>query len=363
METKDIIIHIICFVGSLLGTYLVIPKIIGIARFKKLSDSPNWRSSHTSRIPRLGGVAFFMTFVIGLYILRGYDEGDVSISMIAGMTVLFITGLKDDLTVVAPSTKLIAQIIACTLILFNPEFHIRGLTDAHGIGDVDAYLAGPLGAVFMLYLINAFNLIDGIDGLAAFIGIIVFTVFGAIFFYLNKSFYVGISLLGLGTLIGFLRFNLSRTKKIFMGDTGSMILGFVIAILAMRIPSFNVAHFEKFPIPVQILPIFILVVLFVPLFDTGRVFLVRVLKGKSPFSADRNHIHHRIMDTFGLSHRRTSFYIAVGNVILIILFFVAGMYLSFFQMIGLLLFFIGFFLLSFSRYGITRRGTQVSTKE
>lgn len=348
MDYNDVFILSLCFFGSLIGTYFIIPKIIGVAQYNHLMDNPNSRSSHTSLVPRLGGVSFFICFIIGMYFLRSYNSGDITIAMIAGISILFIIGLKDDLTILTPTTKLIAQFISSMLIMVNPDFHVQTLNNFLGIGDISVYLSFPLAIFFMLYLINSFNLIDGIDGLAATIAIIAFVSFGLLFFFVERYFYLGICLTGLGSLISFLIFNLSKKKnKIFMGDTGSMILGYVIAILSMRMLSFKVGRLSYLPLDTKNLFLLVIAILFVPLFDTGRIFLVRISQGNSPFKPDRNHIHHLLIDTYNLSHRKTSFYIGATNFIFIGIFYYLSTMFNYWIMSSIMLFAIVFCLIFF----------------
>lgn len=338
MDYNDVFMLSLAFFGSLIGTYFVIPKIVGVAQYNKLMDNPNARSSHKNLVPRLGGVSFYMSFIFGMYLLRSYNSGDITIAMIAGMSVLFIIGLKDDLTILTPKTKLVAQFISCLVIMINPDFQVQTLNNFLGIGDVSVYITFPLAIFFMLYLINSFNLIDGIDGLAATIAIIAFVSFGVLFFFVERYFYVGICLIGLGSLISFLIYNLSKkSNKIFMGDTGSMILGYIIAVLSMRILSYKMERLSYLPLDTKNLVLLVIAILFVPLFDTGRIFLVRLFKGKSPFKADRNHIHHLLIDYYNLSHRRTSFYIGGFNFAFIILFYFLSTKFNYWVMSGVML--------------------------
>lgn len=364
MESYDVFILLLCFVGSLLGTYFIIPKIIGVAKHNHLMDNPNARSSHTSLVPRLGGVSFFISFVLGMYILRAYNSGDVTIAIVAGLSILFIIGLKDDLTLIKPLTKLAAQLIASLLVMLNPDFQVQTLHNFLGIGDVSAYIAFPLAIFFMLYLINAFNLIDGIDGLAAAVGINAFFSFAVLFFFVERYFYMGLALIGLGSLLSFLIYNLSKNKnKIFMGDTGSMIIGYIIAVLSMRILSYRISLLERIPFDSKNLALFVIAILFVPLFDTGRIFLVRILNGRSPFSADRNHIHHLLIDYYKVSHRRASFYIGLSNLIFISVFFFMSTVFNYWVMGATMLFTIAFLLLFFHRISVLRKRGLLSTKE
>lgn len=286
--------------------------------FKHLMDNPNERSSHTEATPSLGGMAFYILLMLSIYFNYSFDTYNVSMSMVPGLTILFFLGLKDDLVVLAPSTKLIGQIAACLFILMNIKFEINSLHGFFGIEEIPYWAGLTIGLFLMLAIINAFNLIDGIDGLAGSIGIVAFSGFALVFFYAERYFFSLTSIVMVGMLIGFLYFNLSSKKKIFMGDTGSMIVGFMLAVMSIRFLSLDTDSLNRLPFNAVDIPIVIISFLIIPLFDTTRVFIIRLLNGKGPFSPDRNHMHHVLVDSHRISHRRASFFIAVTNILCVI---------------------------------------------
>jgi UDP-N-acetylmuramyl pentapeptide phosphotransferase/UDP-N-acetylglucosamine-1-phosphate transferase len=221
--------------------------------------------------------------------------------------------MKDDLVVLAPITKLGAQVISALFVVFNYKLNIESLHGFMGIEGLPAWVGAILSVVIIVGVINALNLIDGIDGLASTIGIIMFTGFGIIFYLIGKEFLMLTSLVMIGNLMAFLRYNLSKKYKIFMGDTGSMMIGFLVGVMAVRTLSVDIALFEKLPINIENLPFVVFALLIVPMFDTSRVIIIRLCNKHSPFYPDRNHIHHLILDCFGISHRRTCFYIGLIN--------------------------------------------------
>lgn len=327
-------------IGSFFTTYFIIPRIINVVTYKRLMENPNHRSSHIKKVPSLGGIAFYIVIVLGIYFLEIWDKTNNSISLIPGLLILFIIGLKDDLIVLSPFTKIGAELLAIIFILQHPDFQILSLHGFLGIENIALYISLPLSAFIMLAIINAFNLIDGIDGLASVVGIIIFGVIGAFFYVLHLYFFFGISLIMTGSLSAFLRFNISSKKKIFMGGTGSLIIGFVIAFQVIRlfaVPSF---HLQQLPFLLENLPLVVMAILIVPIFDTARVFTIRIINKKGPFSPDRNHIHHLLIDYLSLSHRRASFFIGVFNIL-----FIAGVVflatkITHLYLIGVLFFFI-----------------------
>ena len=311
---------IIVFVLSLLATAYLVPKIIKIVRFKKLMDSPNERSSHSVATPSLGGMAFFIVLMLSMYFNHRYDTYGVATSIYPALTILFFLGLKDDLVVLAPLTKLIGQSIASLFIVMNPKFVIDSFHGFFNIGHFSPWIGIGIGFLIMLAVINAFNLIDGIDGLAASIGIIAFSGFAVVFFFAERNFFGLTSLVMVGILTGFLFFNLSTRNRIFMGDTGSMLIGFMVGMMSVRFLALDTSSLNKLPFNAIDIPIVLISFIIIPLFDTARVFTIRILNGKSPFSADRNHLHHILIDAFKISHRKASFLIASVNICCVLIF-------------------------------------------
>lgn len=319
MSPLDLHISALAIGALILGFYLI-PKVASIVRYKKLMDSPNSRSSHDLEIPNLGGIAFYIILILSFYFSQPFDQSNAIMSIIPGLTILFFVGLKDDLVVLSPLSKLGAQILAASFLVFHYRYSIETLHGFMGIENMNQYIAGPLGVLIIVAIINAINLIDGIDGLASTVGIIMFAIFGSLFYVAGQNFMLLICATMVGVLIAFLRFNLSKEKKIFMGDTGSMILGFLIGAMTVRLLALDGEILASLPFQHENLPYVVAAILIIPLFDTARVFTIRIMRKKSPFSPDRNHIHHLIIDYFQVSHRRASFFIGVANFLFVILF-------------------------------------------
>lgn len=310
----------VIFLFSLSCTLLVMPKIIGVVTHKRLMDNPNERSSHTVKTPSLGGIAFFLVFSLGILFLQELDKDSLSVNFLISLIILSIIGLKDDLVVLSPLTKVCTEIFVVTLVLFNNNFQFTELHGFMGVESIPVWLSLLLSGFIMITIINAYNLIDGIDGLAAIIGIIAFALFGILFFLLDLQFYTGLCVLGSGTLLGFLRFNLSIRRKIFMGDTGSLVIGFIISLLVIRLFAVEPLLLKKLPFQLENLPILIMAILIVPLFDTARVFAIRLMNRKSPFSPDRNHIHHLLIDHLKMSHKTASITLGIFNILFVVVF-------------------------------------------
>jgi UDP-GlcNAc:undecaprenyl-phosphate GlcNAc-1-phosphate transferase len=335
----DFVHILLLLIGSFVLTYILVPRIIGVALYKHLMDEPNERSSHERLTPNIGGVAFYICLMISFYFLDHVDRYNSLPSFLPGLTILFIIGLKDDLTVLSARTKFLSQIIACLFLLFHYKFEIYTLNGFMGINNLNSYVAGVLALFLMLSVINAYNLIDGIDGLASIIGLIILLLFGIIFYLANAYLLMGLCLVLIGSLSAFLRYNFSNRRKIFMGDTGTLVVGFVIAAMTIRLLSLPLERLELLKLIPANLPVVTASILIIPLFDMTRVFIIRIIQGKGPFSPDKNHIHHLLIDKLELSHVKASLTLGAFNLLFASLF----IYLSIFTHPHLLL---GIFLFS-----------------
>lgn len=286
-----------CFVSI-----ISIPVIIKISELKSLMEKPGERRSHTTPTPTFGGIAIFAAILISYFLWPSIDQTEIYRTnlSIAGMTILFFIGIKDDLVNIDPTKKLLFQVLAAMILIFFGDLQVNYLYGILGFHHIDNIVGVLLTCFIFIALTNAINLIDGIDGLAGGIATIASGTFGGWFLLTNHFTLACLAFTMTGGLLGFLRFNFSKTSKIFMGNTGSLIIGFMLAFFAVRFVSLN-ASYRYEPTAFFNAPILAIVILIVPIFDTLRVFLVRILAGRSPFSADRNHMHHILLDN-GLSH-------------------------------------------------------------
>lgn len=212
--------------------------------------------------------------------------------------------------------KLVAQIIVSSLIVIGSDIRIRSLFGILGIYEMDYFISVFFSIITFIVLINAFNLIDGIDGLAGGYSVICSALFGISYYRLGEYNYplVVLSVIIVGAVLAFLYYNLSnyRTNKIFMGDTGSMLLGFLLAFTSICFIDIFIDR-EVAGIPryhLQSAPVVAVAILILPIIDTLNVIIIRLINRKSPFDADKNHIHHKLLK-LNLTHRRSSFYIII----------------------------------------------------
>ena len=323
IETLSLLIFGISFAIS----YVIIPKVISINRYKKLMDHPDERSSHLNEIPTLGGIGFFISSIFSLFIIHFYDDVDICFNIIIGLTILFFVGIKDDLMVLSAKSKILAQLLAITFILINPDLYIQNLHGFLGINEISIYFIIPISYFFMIFIINAYNLIDGIDGLAAMLGVLIFSIYAIFFYFVGLNVYFLLSVVTVGFLIAFLRFNLSRKNKIFMGDTGSMILGFLIGMMTLRFLALNVTQFQEVHIKPQNSLLVALSILFFPVIDVIRVILMRLINKKKIFYPDRCHMHHILIDK-GITHIKASITLTLSSLFIFFVIFLTNTFLS-----------------------------------
>ncbi|MFO7789324.1 MAG: MraY family glycosyltransferase [Bacteroidales bacterium] len=336
---NNLILHILLlFIGSLGFCYIIIPQIRGVVRYKRLMDAPNGRSSHIIPTPSLGGIAIYLAIIISFYFSHTFDDNNLIFGITPGLSLLFIGGLKDDLVVLGPYAKLVLQIAAALFLIFHLQFRVNSLHGFMGIESLSPWFSAVIVILIITSVINSMNLIDGIDGLAATLGIIMFAVFGVLFYVAEEMFLMLTCVVMVGSLIAFLRYNLSVNHKIFMGDTGTFVIGFMLGIMAVSFLALDIETLKKLPFRHENLPFVLAAVLCIPLYDSIRIFIVRVVNKQNPFYADRNHIHHLLIDTFRISHRRASFFIGVTGFLLMILFAFLAMRANQWYLLGLFIF-------------------------
>ena len=298
-------------------TFLAIPAIINVAEMKKLFDMPDERKVHHSPITPLGGLGIFAGFVFGCLLTLHFNQyADLQYFMAASFVIFFL-GLKDDILVISPVKKFIGQVLAAFIIIYYGGIQIRSMHGFLGLYQLPEMFSLLLTYFAVIVVINSFNLIDGVDGLAGSLGLLSTVVFGIYFLNVDMLPYAVIAFSLAGSLLAFLIFNF-QPAKIFMGDTGSLLVGTINSILVIKF--INVANTEDVTFPILASPAVGFTILMIPLLDTLRVFGIRILHRRSPFSPDRNHIHHLLLDR-GFSHRAITLTLVSINLLMIVLVF------------------------------------------
>ncbi len=317
LDISVILSLILSFFTAFAIVFTSIPTIVFIAKAKKLYDEPGTRKSHKNNIPALGGVAIFAALLITIGVYTDFTKHHEFQYLFIASIILFFFGLKDDILILAPIKKLWGQLLASLIVILLGNFRFTSLHGFNGITTID-FIPGILLTLFVfIVIINGFNLIDGIDGLASGVGILASIVFGVFFIFNCDVDYAIISATLAGSLITFFWFNVYSIKfKIFLGDSGSLLVGLFIAVMAVQFNEINIVRSNEFF--VRSAPAVSIGILIVPLFDTLRVFFIRLFRGKSPFKADTNHVHHRLL-AMGMSHIKATLCILGVNFIFIIL--------------------------------------------
>ena len=315
---------ILSFITAFTLTYFAIPSVIHVAKVKNLVDVPGGRHVHTEITPSLGGFAIFagMMFSIMLWTPFAQYGGDLQYILCA-FVIIFLIGAKDDIVPVPANKKLVGQIFAASILFFKAEIQITGF---HGISDVElSFGIMALLTIFtIIVIINGFNLIDGINGLSGSIATLICGTLGAWFLLIKRYDLAIIAFSTTGAVVAFLKYNYSPAK-IFMGDTGALLIGLVCAILTINFIEINSVLENSHPWKINAGPAVAFGILIFPLFDTLRVFITRALKGRSPLSPDRNHIHHLLIDS-GFSHMQATSILVFVNLSFIIFVFKLSKY-------------------------------------
>jgi len=305
---------VLAFITSFLLTFFAIPSIISVARKKELVDEPGDRRAHSVSTPSLGGIAIFAGTIFSIILWTPFRYfGDLQYILCACI-IIFLIGAKDDIDPISANRKILGQIFAACILIFFSKLRITSFYGIFGITELPILLSIAITLFIIILIINAFNLIDGINGLSGSIGVLMAITFGTWFYMVERIELASISFALAGSIIAFLYYNVTPAK-IFMGDTGSLLVGLVASILSI---SFIEQHQYIMDTPyaryaVQSPPAIAVGILILPLFDTLRVFITRMAKGHSPFKPDRNHIHHLLLD-LGYSHMQATSILVLVNI-------------------------------------------------
>tara|TARA_R100001143_G_C3361083_1_gene135888 strand:- start:11477 stop:12724 length:1248 start_codon:yes stop_codon:yes gene_type:complete len=314
----DIYLFVWLFVSLCTSLALIlygVPKVIEIANLKQLFDDyTNIRKIHITDIPNIGGLVIIMTFIVAYSIhpasgdLIGYEY------LMASTVLLLAVGLKDDLLIIAPIKKFLGELVVSSIVIFGIGLQIPSLGGLFGIYEIPYALSIALTYFLFIGLMNGMNLIDGIDGLAASVTALAAALF-SYWFYIsgNEPLFVFSAVLS-GCYGFFLLYNWSPAK-VFMGDTGALFAGFYLAFLSVHflnsgITGVTIAGWQGS------MPIVLMSILIIPIYDTARAIILRVISGKSPFIADANHIHHHFLEE-GFTHAQTTSILVFLNFLIV----------------------------------------------
>jgi len=299
------------FLSALFISYIAIPKLIQFALKLKLLDAAGDRSSHQVSTPFFGGIAIFTGIICSLLFWADNFE-NIQYTLVS-ILIVFIVGLIDDLRAITAFKKLIGQILATLVLILLGDLQIDNMHGVLGIYELPIWASVSFTIFVVIVIINGFNLIDGIDGLAGGLGLISSFCFGVIALLMNQIDIALISFTLMGALLGFLKYNIFPAR-IFMGDTGSLVVGMILSILAINCIKYGLVN-ENYSSP-NVGPLLAISFLAIPLFDSLRVFIVRAINGNGPLTAARDHVHHTLID-LGIGHKYSSLILFAVSVIII----------------------------------------------
>ena len=314
----DIFLILVAFFLGAIIVAFSIPPIVRIANAKNLIDELGYRKIHTKAVPSLGGVAIFIGVILSTIISTNGYSFDVLKYIIAAVIIMFFIGLKDDIMVISAYKKFTLQILASLILIFMGDIRITDYQGLFGINEVNYFFSTITSVFLIVVIINSFNFIDGVDGLASGLAIASSAVYG-IWFYLSGNIEYSILCFALsGSLISFFYFNVfGKANKLFMGDSGSLIIGIILSVATIKFIELN--NFKS-DFSINAAPAVAFGILIVPLIDIFRLFFVRIFSGKSPFTPDTNHLHHCILRLNGI-HLKTTLITITINIIFIVIAF------------------------------------------
>ncbi len=301
---------------AFLVTFLMFPVFIKFFKRRNFLDDPGGRKIHTARTPAMGGLPIFIGFCIAILIWAPFEVLRETKYVLSALSIMFIIGFRDDLINLRAFQKLFGQIAAALIIVSVCDIRLMSLYGLFGIQEVPTVISYLLSVFTIIVITNAYNLIDGIDGLAGSVGVIAALFFGTWFFLNELISFALISFAFAGGLLAFLNFNWAPSK-IFMGDTGSLLIGFFLSIVTIKFIDTNSAlGSTEFAFGGSIGTA--MAILILPLADTARVFVKRVAKGKSPMHPDRTHFHH-ILLRLGCNHAQSTGILVTVNIVFVLL--------------------------------------------
>jgi UDP-GlcNAc:undecaprenyl-phosphate/decaprenyl-phosphate GlcNAc-1-phosphate transferase len=301
MNTIYIFSPLFAFILSL----IIIPVLTKGAQMIQLIDKPNYRKVHQISVPLIGGIAIFISSAFTLALTIDFDRDIAGLrTLFIGIFVLLLLGALDDRFDIRASLKLTIQLLLAHFV-FTQGIRIESFYGIFGIYELTLQQQYIMTILVVTGVVNAFNLMDGIDGLAGGLALCSFLIFAILAWHIGNWNLLMIFITFAGSLVGFLRFNLSKAGKIFMGDAGSLMLGFLLVVTGIKL--MQDAHLSTFSSYIHngVIAIFML-----PVLDALRVFRKRIKTGKSPFAADKTHIHHLFLN-LGLKHKIAAFLIIV----------------------------------------------------
>lgn len=304
------------FIASLLSVMWIHPRIVRIARDKNIVDNPNARKLQAIPIPVLGGVAVFFGIIIGLAFTSEQAGCMTLLPVIISMMIMLYTGTMDDIIGLTPGLRFLLEIGVVVILICTTHMHINNFHGLWGVHYVTEAVAIPLTIFAAVGIINSINLIDGVNGLSSGYCILASAVFGTFFYITNNAPMVVLATVSAGSLIPFFLHNVfGKKSKMFIGDGGALVMGLIMSTFVVNTLTSEDTALTDIDPSFGLIP-FTLAVLIIPVADTLRVMLTRIMRGTSPFHPDKTHLHHLFIG-LGFSHAGTTIMILLLNAIII----------------------------------------------
>lgn len=252
------------------------------------------RDLHKTPIPNSSGIVFLFVFIVSLFTIESFINIRELLIIVIGAIIVCLNGFWDDLKIINPYQKLFYQFIAVAMVVYYNDLAVYNLHGFIGIGIIPYWLGFGFTIFIGLFMINSFNLIDGIDSLAGTTAILSFVAYAVLFWILNYKGYFGICVIMIGVILSYLPYNLSKKNKVLMGDSGALFIGYMLFVMSMLVVNNNEPIIDRL-IDRTILPIAPMAIFILPMVDTFSVYTYRLYKGESPFLPDSYHIHHLVL--------------------------------------------------------------------
>jgi UDP-GlcNAc:undecaprenyl-phosphate GlcNAc-1-phosphate transferase len=328
-------IQLAAAITSYIISFLIVPVIIKYSLKKNLVDIPGRRKIHKKVTPSMGGIAIFGGFFISTLIWLDFQSwGHIKFILVA-LFVIFFIGVRDDLVPLRPRVKLVGQIMSASLLILFFDLRLHSLYGLFGIFELPNFVSYLLTIFTFIIITNSFNLIDGLDGLAGTIASIALVAFGVWFYLTGDTIFAVFSFAMLGAVLAFLMFNW-EPSEVFMGDTGALVIGMLLAILCIHFINTNYALPPNSPFKFNASVATAACFIIIPLVDTLRIIILRLLKKQSPFQPDKSHIHHAIM-RLGKTHGQTTIILGVTQMFYIALAIILNRFSDKYMLVGVVL--------------------------
>ena len=299
---------------SFLVAFFSIPLVIRVSDLKQIFDYPGIRKVHFVPIPSLGGIGIYFAISFSVLTMADFSISPAIQYFAAASLIVFFLGMKDDILRLSPFKKFVGQLLAAFILNYQGHYQLDSFHGFLGINGLSPLASQVFTYLTILVVINAYNLIDGVDGLAGMLGLIATLFFGVVFAIEHDVAHAIVAFSSAAGILAFLMYNFSPAR-IFLGDTGSLLIGLINAVLVIRF--INIETSPNSILSFYAAPAVGLAVLFVPLFDTLRVSVIRIFKGRSPFDPDINHIHHVLLKR-GLSHMQVTAILSATSLLLLV---------------------------------------------